>query len=137
MEPHESGNYYVQDGSIFNRYNNSFFDEDVTIIIDTSEGILLKVGKKDNITKYFETMCSKYNNMGLTDMISSMKLITFYVKYPNLGFEPDGYNFDIDEICTIINWFNNHIGPDNMNEFLNQSLDEMKCKIKKLQNIGF
>lgn len=134
---HEEGNYYVSHGSILSRYNEDvMLDEDVTVVVDIDSGGLLKVGKKDWVTNYFNTMCNRYLSNGFPEMVSSLKLITFHVKYPEFDFEPEGYNFDIDEICTIINWFGNSIG-EQMKWFLELPLDEAKAKIKKLQNIGF
>ena len=134
---HEEGIYYVNNGSILSRYNEGImFSEDVTVLVDIDTGGLLKVGKKNWVTNYFGTMCSRYLNNGFPEMVSSLKLITFHVKYPEFDFEPEGYNFDIDEICTIINWFGNSIG-EQMKQFLELPLDEAEAKIKKLQNIGF
>lgn len=134
---HEGCTYYVSYGSIFNRYNgNIMLDEDITIIVDIEAGTLLKVGKKDWVTDYFHNMCKRYIDSGFSDIAASLKLITFHVKYPELGFEPKGYNFDIDEICTIINWFGNSIG-ERMKWFLELPLNEAKIEIKKLQEMGF
>lgn len=134
---HEKGNYYVQYGSIYNRFNHGvMLDEDITIIVDIDTGTLIKIGKKDWVEEYFHDMCTKYANNDFPDMTNSLQLITFHVKYENLGFAPEGYNFDIDEICTIINWFSNSIGPK-MKWFLELSLDAAKTEIKKLQEFGF
>lgn len=134
---HENCAYYVQYGSIYNKYNDRvMLDEDITIIVDIETYTLLKVGKKDWVTDYFNHMCQKYIDKGFSNIAATLKLITFHVKYPELGFEPEGYNFDIDEICTIINWFSNGIG-ERMRWFLELSLDEAKIEIKKLQAIGF
>lgn len=134
---HKNGIYYTQYGSIFSRYNDSLMlDEDVTILIDKELGTLLKIGKKQNVTNYFNTMCDQYIRHGIPEMTENLQVITFHVKYPELEFEPDGYNFDIDEVCTIINWFNNHLDAETIMKFLHSSLDDMKTKIKELQAIG-
>ena len=134
---HENGNYYVQYGSIYSRANSGvMFDEDTTIIVDKECGTLLKVGRKDQLKTYYDTMCQKYNAAGLSHVNDNLMLITFHVKYDNLDFAPEGYNFDIDEICTIINWFNNSIG-NQMKTFLDMPLEDAKTKIKQLQKIGF
>lgn len=134
---HEKCNYYVQYGSIYSHSNPGvMLDEDITIVVDTEVGSLLKIGKKDWVEKYFHDMCNKYVSAGFPEMNDHLQLITFHVKYENLGFAPEGYNFDIDEICTIINWFNNSIG-DKLKWFLGLSLDDAKAHIKKLQEIGF
>lgn len=134
---HEKCNYYVQYGSIYSHSNPGvMLDEDITIVVDTEVGSLLKIGKKDWVEKYFHDMCSKYVSAGFPEMQNELQLITFHVKYENLGFAPEGYNFDIDEICTIINWFNNSIG-DKLKWFLGLPLDEAKAQIKRLQEVGF
>lgn len=134
---HEKCNYYVQYGSIYSRSNPGvMLDEDITIVVDTEVGSLLKIGKKDWVTEYFNNMCKKYVDNGYPEMVDSLRLITFHVKYENLGFEPEGYNFDIDEVCIIINWFNNSIG-ERLKWFLELPLDEAKAEIKRLQMFGF
>lgn len=136
MIMHENGAYYVMYGSIFSRYNEGFMiDEDATILIDTAAGALLKVGKKGAVTSYFNKMTEGYKAVGVVN--DDLCLITFHVKYPELDFEPEGYNFDIDEICTIINYFNDSIGPELMNEFVNSGIDAMKARVKELQDMGF
>ena len=134
---HENCAYYVQYGSIYNRHDGGIMlDEDITIIVDIETGTLLKVGKKDWVTDCFNRMYQKYVDKGFSNIAATLRLITFHVKYPELDFEPEGYNFDIDEICTIINWFGNSIG-ERMKWFLELPLDEAKIEIQKLQEIGF
>ena len=123
---HEQCNYYVQCGSIYSRCNQSIMlDEDVTVILDIDVGTLIKVGKKDWVENYFNEMCRSYMDVGCQSIVDGLKLMTFDAK------------FDIDEICTIINWFNNSIGGERMRWFLSLSFDDVKSEIKRLQNIGF
>lgn len=135
---HENGPYYTQNGSIYSRYNDGFMmDEDSSVIVDVGTGTLLKVGKRENIEPYYRTMCQKYNQMGFPEFYETLRLVTFNVKYEELNFAPEGYNFSIDEVCTIINWFNNSIG-DKMKEFLdNTNLNAVKAEIERLQLFGF
>jgi hypothetical protein len=135
---HEKGNYFTQYGSIYAKSNPGIMlDEDITIVIDIESGILMKVGKKDMVEAYFNDSVSKYVAVGFPEMQNKLKLITFKVKYEELGFAPEGYNFDIDEICTILNWFNNSIGGTKMKWFLESPLDAVKSEIKRLQGFGF
>lgn len=73
---HEEGNYYVSHGSILSRYNEGvMLDEDVTVVVDIDSGGLLKVGKKDWVTNYFNTMCNRYLSNGFPEMVSSLELV--------------------------------------------------------------
>lgn len=135
---HDKCAYYTQCGSIFSRYNPGFMvDEDVTVLLDIGSGTLLKVGRKEDVEKYHNKMYTEYVQTGYFTMIRDLKLITFHVKYENLGFAPEGYNFDIDEVCTLINYLGNTIGAEKMNWLLGLSLDDLKTEIHRLQEIGF
>lgn len=139
MEKHSIGSWYVDDGSMFNRYSGTMLDEDIAIIIDSCQeedvGSLLKVGRYEDMARYL-------NKLGpVTSTVCSISLIKFNVMFEGTaenpdGFKPDGYNFTVDEICTIINWFGNCIGGQ-MGTFLSLPLDEAKKKIESLQKIGF
>lgn len=146
MDKHSIGPWYIQNGSLCNRISNTFYDEDIAMLIETNEeedtGILHKVGRFENVSKYFDEMTSKLERIGMTDSYKDLHLIQFNVKFeaiPDLDvpeFAPEGYNFTVDEICTIVNWFNNSIGGE-MGKFLALPLIEMKNKIQSLQRIGF
>lgn len=134
---HRIGPCYVENGSIFNDYiSELMLDEDITILVDIKTGILLRYGHKNMVERYFNKTVEKSVKAQI-DMCSTWRLITFYVKHDELDFAPDGYNLDIDEICTIINWFNNNIGGQAMSDFLNASIEEIRAKIASLQKIGF
>lgn len=135
---HTNGPWYVNYGSIFNRYNEGIMlDEDIAILIDEESGTLHKVGKRENIEEYFNNVVKTAKITGVEWLIKGWKILTFNVKYEEFDFTPEGYNFNIDEVCTIINWFNNCISAESMKEFLQMSLEEAKIKIEKLQNLGF
>ena len=128
---------YVENGSILSEYNNGLMlDEDTTILVDVETGALLKYGHKSMVEEYYNKAVEKSAKAKI-DLCGTWQLITFHVKYNELDFVPDGYNLDIDEVCTTINWFNNHIGGQAMSEFLNSSIDEIHTKIASLQKIGF
>ena len=143
---HSIGPWHTNNGSIFNKTNTVMLDEDIAILIDcdveNDYSTVLKIGPYDMVSNYFEKMINKYNLNGFADTCENMKIIKFNVKFNAIKkynipeFAPYGHNFTIDEICTIINWFSNHIGKQ-MDEFLKLSLDDAKSKIKKLQTIGF
>lgn len=143
---HYIGPWHTMHGSMFNKSNSIMLDEDIAIIIDSCPeddfSALLKVGTWDKISTHFKEMVDKYNAIGMPETYENMKTIKFNVKFEGIpeqnipDFAPDGYNFTVDEICTVINWFSNHIGKQ-MDEFLKLPLDEAKNKIKSLQRIGF
>lgn len=145
-QKHQNGPWYVKYGSMFNKYNDGIMlDEDIAILIDScpedDRGIVLKVGKYENVLKYFNSLIEKYNKNNIPEYYETMSIIKFNVMFEGVeenpkGFKPNGYNFTVDEICTIINWFLNCIGAE-MDKFLHLSLDEAKAKIIKLQEIGF
>jgi hypothetical protein len=136
-ELHVNKPWYTVNKAMLNGDNSIILDEDITIIVDTESGTLLKVGQKDWVTKYYNTMLEGYSQMGMEQMCNDLKLVTFNAKYEELGFVPANYNLDIDEICTVINWFSNCISADQMNELLSMSDTEAHDKIKQLQAIGF
>lgn len=134
---HRIGPCHVENGSILSEYNNGLMlDEDTTILVDIETGTLLKYGHKNMVEKYYNKAVKESAKMQI-DLCDTWRLITFYVKHDELDFAPDGYNLDIDEICTIINWLNNNIGGQAMSEFLNSSIEEIRTKIASLQKIGF
>ena len=135
---HKNGPYFVNNGSICSMYNNGFMvDEDTTILVDLAVGTLLRVGKKEIVTNYYNVIVEKYTKLDCLELLEEMKLITFNICYPNLEYKPDNYNFTIDEVCTIINWFSNSIGAEKMKWFLSLNLNDAKQHIECLQGIGF
>lgn len=133
---HRIGPCYVENGSILSKYNSLMLDEDTTILVDVETGALLKYGHKAMVEKYYNKTVEKSAKAKI-DLYDTWRLITFHVRYDEFDFAPDGYNLDIDEICTIINWFNNHIGGQAMSDFLNSSIEKIRAKITSLQKIGF
>lgn len=69
-------------------------------------------------------------------MANEWKLISFNVQYPEFNFTPEGYNFTIDEICTLINWWSNSPGSPG-SEILTMPINDVKDKLKMLSSIGF
>lgn len=146
IQKHQNGPWYMNCGSMFNKYNKGIMlDDDIAILIDScpedDTGSLLKVGKYENVSNYFNTLIERYSTMNHHQLYKDMSIIKFNVMYEGTeynpaGYKPDGHNFTVDEICTIINWFSNHIGKQ-MDWFLKLPLDEAKAKIASLQEIGF
>lgn len=126
---HEKGYLTVKYGSIYPQKDFSFMIDNMAMIIDIEIGSVLKYGDIDHsdIKNYYENMCKKYHNLGLADMTDSIMLITFD-RYQGI--------LDIDEICSLSNYFLNHIG-EKMREILNMTESELKELIKRIQEWGF
>lgn len=144
-ELHKLGPWSVLYGSMKNKYSDCLLDEDIAILVDIEDdgiGTFLKIGKYDSLNSYYTTMINKYAELGHQELGEGLKLIKFNVKFegnPELGipdFAPDGYNLTVDEICTIVNWFAN-CSCQNMKQFFELSLDDLKEEIKRLQEIGY
>lgn len=139
IKEHENGPWYVENGSMLNKYGNSMLDEDIAILVTIGSdgyGCFHKVGKSQPLLEYMQKATSKLIAAGFEEEAKEWKMITFNIKNDEFNFHPDGYNLDIDEVCTLVNWFNNCIG-EQMPEFLSLSLDDMKVKLAKLRRIGF
>lgn len=145
VELHSIGPWHTQDGSMFFEDNSFFLDEDIAILVDIDEdgvGTLLKIGTTKNLQEYFDTAMQKCRENNCEWLGETWKLISFNVKFEaneELGlpeFAPQGYNLTVDEICTMINWFVN-CSCQNMRDFFNLPLDEIKAKLCSLQRIGY
>lgn len=97
------------------------------MIVMSDTGSPLKIGDKNYIDEVFESLKDK----GL-----DLELIHFNLAYPELGFEPEGYNFTPSEICTLFNWLSVFsIGEDGWKKFKELSLDDMKEQLKSVQKM--
>lgn len=123
---HESGNFTVEDGMIVGKHV-TFYANDLYMIIDVATGIVLKIGDQTTgpLDSYYETLAKSYNAMGMAE---DLKLINF-----------DRYNdvLDIDDICTVLNYFVNSIGSEKMNFLLTRTIPQLKAAVLRLQEIGF
>ena len=126
---HEKGCLTVKYGSIYPQKNTSFMIDNMAMVIDIDSGCVLSYGdiNTSDIKKYYDNMYKKYQSMGIPEMCDDIVLVTF-----------DRYNdfLDIDEICSLSNYFLNHIG-EKLKEILNMPPDEIKKLIKNIQEWGF
>ena len=143
IEKHSIGPWYMKDGSMFNKANNIMLDEDIAILVDLDgeSSTLLKIGRYENVLNRFNELIERYSLINQHQMYTTLEVIKFNVMFEGTdfnpaGYKPDGHNFTVDEICTILNWFGNCIG-EQMEIFLKLPLEEAKAKIKSLQEIGF
>lgn len=126
---HEKGYLTVKYGSIYPQDSTCFMIDNMAMIIDKETGNVFKYGdiNTSDIQSYYDNMCKKYHSLGLADMSENIILLTF-----------DRYNsfLDIDEICSLSNYFLNHIG-DKMKEILDMKPEEVKELIRHIQEWGF
>ena len=140
MFTHEIGPWYTDNGSMLSRITGTMLDEDIAvcITIDANDNslILHKIGKMAFIKDYYDTAVQRLASIGCQEIANEWKLISFNVQYPEFNFVPEGYNFTIDEICTLINWWNNSPGAEG-SKILTMSIDDAKDKLELLSRIGF
>lgn len=125
---HELGNLTTDNGMIVGK-RMTYYANNPCIIIDKQSGSLLKMGDTHTnpLTDYFNTAVNAYKNAGFDDMANDMILINFD-RYATL---------DIEEICTLMNYFMNSIGPVKMAALLNSDETELKTEIARLTDIGW
>lgn len=137
---HKLGALYTSNGSILSRTDPSIMlDENIAVCIavDNDENTisLMKYGNYDSVSSYYKNSIKKLIDSGLEELASEWKLLTFNTAYPELCFAPDGYNFTIDEICTLLNyWCNVSLTSA---DILLMSVDDAKHKIKSLADFGY
>lgn len=130
MGLHESGFYKTDEFGMITNKEKSFFANNICVIVDVDTGTLLKIGDRDtsNIANHYQAMTKKYCDAGLDKYADTLTFIEF-----------DRYSdvLDIDGICTIINYLNNCIGGQKVQELLSMSNEQLTEKVKYLQEIGF
>lgn len=137
---HEIGSWFVDNGTMINRITGLHLDEDIAVCYSSNADdeifSLHKVGKSENVELYYNKAITKLIANGFSDLANEFKTFKFNIKYPELNYTPNNYNFTIDEVCTLINWWSNSPGYNGIG-ILTMSLDEIKAKLEKLQEIGF
>ena len=137
---HNFGPLFTEHGSIMSRMNlGLMLDENITACItvdsDDKKLTLMKYGNYDDMKKYYDTTIGKLIEAGFPDMAAEWQLISFNVAYPEFNFAPDGYNFTIDEICTLLNsWINISLTEA---DILSMSVEDIKQKIARLAELGY
>ena len=126
VNPHNNGPWYIEHGAACNRYSNACTNNPA-ILVDTETGVVLKSGDKFMVQNYMLQAVSQYLNNDLVSMAQALTVITF-----------DRYHtLNIDEICTLMNYMQNSIGPRKMNELLTMDETALKAEIKRLTLYGF
>ena len=123
---HNTGFLTVKDNKLC-MYDAVIPIEHPAIILDTSSGTLLKVGDIKWVKDYYEKACGRLRIVN-KDMAESLAL---------LEFEYSNSNLNVDELCTMINYFNNSIGPDSLKKFFLLTEEETHQKLRSLMEAGF
>lgn len=137
---HKCGPLVTKYGSLYS--SNGCMIENPAIIINVPEKdddivTLLKYGSADSIRKKYMDMCNSYKNNGFQEFMDNLKIMEFntltsFNEYDKIT----GANFTTDEICTLINWLNNHISLKSFNELFS-SEENMHKTLSELAALGF
>lgn len=129
-ELHSKCSFTTCYGSIKSKHSECLIQYPVAVLVDLEFGTLLKVGEADWVNNYRNTMIEAYKKAGHAEMGNALTVVEF--KHPLV----DG-KLDADEICTMINYLGNSIGEKSMKELLTMDIDNLKNKLKTLQEFGF
>lgn len=137
---HKCGPLVTEYGSLYS--SNGCMIENPAIIINVPEEddnivTLLKYGSFDNIRKKYTDMCNTYKNNGFQEFMDNLKIMEFntltsFSEYDKIT----GANFTTDEICTLINWLNNHISVKSFKKLFS-SEENMHKTLSELATLGF
>lgn len=129
------GNIYGFDGCMI---------ENPTVILDIDKEnpdnivTLIKYGNEIDIKSYYDNMIDKYKKSGFEYMTDNLILITFKMKTGFLYYDKMvNAKFNSDEICTLLNWLNNHIHVKSFLQFVNADENTMHEKLSTLADLGF
>ena len=129
---HKLGNFEVIDGTIFSKTTKRGIVQP-TVIIDKDTGGILKIGEPTFIHSYWDKKIAS-----IPFIAENCVIIEFNAKTNDESL--DTYfnnNLTTDEICTLINYMNNSIGPEKMQQLFNMDQSVLKDKIESLQSVGF
>lgn len=125
---HEIGNLTTTDGMIVGK-RVTYYANNPCILIDRGSGTLLKMGDSDTnpLDDYYKTAVAAYTECKMQSAVEDLQLIRF-----------DRYGtLNIDEICTLINYFMQSVGPGKMESILSLDETELKAEIARLAKMGF
>lgn len=133
---HTIGFVTVYDGSIVSMDMSKIYDK-IAIIVDTAVGSFHKVGDPSWVKDYYNVMVSRLG--GIDQKLA--KSITYIEFNPKTGDNNvDEYlnaKLSKDEICTFINYLQNSIGEERMNEILSMDEPKLHMELEKLNKLGF
>lgn len=126
---HEKGHLTTYFGSIMEKNNEGCMIDNMSIIISKNTGSVVSYGDTDrsDIVDYYQKYIEKIRTV-MPEDVDNYVLLSF-----------DRYNniLNIDEICSLTNYFLNHIGAERINELLNADESKLKEIIKHIQDCGF
>lgn len=120
-----TGYYYVENGMLHSR-GNELQTSNPAVIIDREVGTLLKVGDADYLGDYYNAFLLRLQTC--PDMPRNLVYIAFD-RYEGI--------LDMNEICTLINMLNNHLGGEKVRKLLSMNSGTLKSEIKKFADMGF
>ena len=125
---HENGPWKNEDGLLINQYTDGCVNAyDMAVLVDLDTGSVLKHGDETMCTKYMATYTTRISKLFPED-IPNLVLVKFN----------DYRNLTPDEVCTFVNYLNNSIGPEKMEQMLHpESLEALKTKLQSLNSVGF
>lgn len=126
LEPHQNGPWHIENGMFVNKYGTC--TNEPGIYLDLETGTILKCGDAKAVRQYAKThLDSLLEN--LPDETPNMLFVEFD-RYP-------GMKLNDDEVCTVMNYMQNCIGPERMDEILHMDENTLKSELRKLYEIGF
>lgn len=125
FQKHENGPFKELDGSVYCELIGTII-EHPAVLVDLETGTVLKNTDEDIVKAYFAAFCSEMLKID-PKSVYNYKVIVFD-KYKNLS---------VDEICTLMNYMRNSIGPEKMRELLSMKPENLKGKLSRLAEIGW
>lgn len=127
MNLHKNGPWTNLDGLLHNEAADAYVQA-YESAIGFADDCVLKAGEVDIVRQYMQLYHDKIKALGLPkDYLPEITIIEFS-------------NFQIlspDDICTLLNYFLNHIPYDRILEILSMPEDTLREKITSLQKCGF
>lgn len=119
--------FEVKYGTMYNQ--NGIGIDNLAIIFDVNSGVLKYGDVSRGMKALYEDMINKYKKAGLDDMANDLMYLEF-----------DRYDgvLSIEEICTFANYMILvSANSKTIMNMLNMSEEDLKIKIKALQELGF
>lgn len=140
VNAHRNGPCTVSYGSMYGFNGCMIENPSVLLDVDMEDDrvVLVKYGPKDGIKEYFDNMVQRYKANGFDNLVDSLRFISFntLTGFPEYD-EMTKAKFTTDEICTMINWLNNHISAHQLNDLFTADESTMHERLKQLAEIGF
>lgn len=125
---HENGPWRNDDGLLVNMYGGASVNAyDLAAVVDLDCGVVIKNGEEKMCTDYMMIYTTRISQLFPED-VQNIAIIRFN----------EHRNLSPDEVCTFINYLNNHIGPEKMKKMLREeSIEALKIELERLAKVGF